>query len=72
MELWDYILAGIPIQALTDEALLTPNYDLSELPEDPFNQLEFICLAMIVAKREELLDSDFSMCLGTFMKYDEP
>jgi len=27
---------------------------------------------MIVAKREELLESDFSECLGTFMKYDQP
>lgn len=72
MELWDYMLAGIPAQALTEESLNTPCYDLQELAEDPFNQLEFICLAMIVAKREELLDSDFSGCLGIFMKYDEP
>ena len=72
MELWDYMLAGIPTSALDEESLATPCYDLLELAEDPFNQLEFSCLAMIVAKREELLESDFSMCLGTFMKYDEP
>ena len=53
MELWDYMLAGIPTSALDEESLATPCYDLLELAEDPFNQLEFICLAMIVAKREE-------------------
>ena len=34
--------------------------------------LEFLILAMIIVKRDELFESDFSTILSLFMKYDEP
>jgi len=37
MELWDYMLAGIPAEALSEENINTPCYDLLDLKEDPFN-----------------------------------
>jgi hypothetical protein len=34
--------------------------------------LDFLCVAMILSKKSELLESDFSMCLGTLMSFKEP
>ena len=34
--------------------------------------LDFLCTAMILSKRSELLESDFSMCLGILMSFKEP
>ena len=39
---------------------------------DPFINLEFISCAMIILLKEELMESDFSMCLGMLMSYKEP
>jgi len=39
---------------------------------DPFINLECLSVAMISLNKAELLESDFSMCLGLLMSYREP
>ena len=41
---------------------------------DPFVNLDMLCATMVCMKKELLLESDFSMCLGILWKYelDEP
>lgn len=34
--------------------------------------LDFLCVAMILSKKADLLESDFSMCLGILMSFKEP
>jgi len=68
MELWDIILSGIPAQS----RYMRSDCQLAALEEDPYSMLEFLILAMIIVKRDELFESDFSSILGLFMKYDEP
>jgi hypothetical protein len=36
------------------------------------DNLNFVCVAMIQSKRKDLLESDFSMCLGLLMSFKEP
>jgi hypothetical protein len=38
---------------------------------DPLVNLDFICVAMILKQKKTLLESDFSMCLGTLLHYPE-
>jgi hypothetical protein len=40
--------------------------------DDPFLNHEVLCVAMITLMKEDLLESDFSMCLGLLMSYKEP
>lgn len=58
--MWDFIFAGAykQLQGKTDS--------------DPLCNLDFVCVAMILQKKEELLESDFSMCLGILMSFKEP
>lgn len=74
LRIWDFILSGIdksmlvafsPGQENLDDLLKKPN-------EDPFINLECLSVAMIALIKEELLESDFSMCLGLLMSYKEP
>lgn len=68
MELWDVILSGIP----SNSRYVRSDCKLLALEEDPYSMLEFLILAMIIVKRDELFESDFSTILSLFMKYDEP
>ena len=45
---------------------------LKEPAQDPFINLESLSVAMIALIKGELLESDFSMCLGLLMSYREP
>lgn len=56
--IWDFIFAGAYTQ-------LAQGGDLMQ-------NLDFLCVAMILSKKSELLESDFSMCLGTLMSFKEP
>lgn len=38
--------------------------------EDPLLNLECLCATMVLLKKDPLLESDFSMCLGTLWKYE--
>ena len=78
LKIWDFIFAGIEPamveqmeQELTQEEL---NYDtlLKSPKEDPYINLECFSIAMISLLKADLLESDFSMCLGLLMSYKEP
>ena len=45
---------------------------LKETSQDPFINLECLSIAMISLTKADLLESDFSMCLGLLMSYKEP
>ena len=40
--------------------------------QDKMQNLDFLCTAMIMSKRVDLMESDFSMCLGILMSFKEP
>jgi hypothetical protein len=61
---WDYIIGGIFIQGATCKEPFPPQ------EEDPFLNLDFICVAMIISIREILLESDFSMCLAYLLNFE--
>ena len=50
------------------------DYDtlLKDPQVDPFINLECLSVAMISLIKADLLESDFSMCLGLLMSYKEP
>lgn len=71
---WDFIFSGVmqskidlhnPFENEEQRMFRKPN-------ADPFINLEFLSCAMIILLKEELLESDFSMCLGMLMSYKEP
>jgi hypothetical protein len=39
--------------------------------EGGMENIEFFCVAMISSKRLDLLESEFTMCLGILMSYKE-
>jgi len=39
---------------------------------DPFVNLDVLCVSLIANIREDLLQSDFSMCLALLLKYEAP
>ena len=45
---------------------------MKEPRQDPFINLECLSVAMIALIKADLLESDFSMCLGLLMSYKEP
>jgi hypothetical protein len=40
--------------------------------QDKLRALDYLSVAMIHSKREELMESEYSMCLGLLMSYKEP
>ena len=71
---WDFVFSGVsmskidlanPFESEVDRLFRPPS-------SDPFINLEFISCAMVVLLKEELMEYDFSMCLGTLMSYKEP
>ena len=77
--MWDFIFVGIEpgmVETIQEENKVEDelNYDtLLKVPkEDPFINLECISIAMISLLKTDLLESDFSMCLGLLMSYKEP
>ena len=68
---WDFILSGV--SRASDEKVGDQDEFLFREPvSDPFINLEFVSCAMIILLKEELMESDFSMCLGMLMSYKEP
>ena len=39
---------------------------------DPFINLDILCVSMIVSIKEQLMESDFSMCLAYLLSYEVP
>ena len=77
LKMWDFIFSGIS-QAMVTDILSTSedtiDYEnlLKEPRQDPFINLECLSVAMIALIKADLLESDFSMCLGLLMSYKEP
>ena len=70
--IWDFVFLGVQ-QSQIDLANETEEKLMFKAPNvDPFINLEFISCAMIILLKEELMESDFSMCLGMLMSYKEP
>lgn len=46
------------------------NKIIPDVEEDPLLNLECLCATMVVIKKDILLESDFSMCLGSLWKYE--
>lgn len=68
--IWDFILSGVKV---TEESLKDEEEFLFREPaSDPFINLEFVSCAMIILIKEELMENDFSACLGILMSYKEP
>ena len=79
LKMWDFIFVGIEpvmVETIQEENKVEDelNYDtlLKAPKEDPFINLECISIAMISLLKTDLLESDFSMCLGLLMSYKEP
>ena len=75
--MWDFIFSGISYAMVTDVlATSEENVDfenlLKEPSQDPFINLECLSVAMVALIKADLLESDFSMCLGSLMSYKEP
>lgn len=78
LKVWDFIFSGIEEQMVSamigaggDENM---DYEdlLKEPRMDPYINLECLSVAMIALIKGDLLESDFSMCLGLLMSYKEP
>ena len=65
--MWDYIFSG-SVKA----GAKIPSENFQPLDQDPFANLEFLALAMIAQLKTDLLEADFSACLGLLMSYKEP
>lgn len=79
LKIWDFIFSGIEEGMIASFNAQAPestslDYDtlLKEPQVDPFIGLECLSVAMIALIKAELLESDFSMCLGLLMSYKEP
>ena len=74
LKMWDFMLSGIDQRMLTGHSPDSENFDelLKQPRDDPFINLECLSVAMIALIKEDLLESDFSMCLGLLMSYKEP
>jgi len=77
LKIWDFIFSGIEAHSLTaalqtDEANIDFDSLLKVPANDPFINMECVSVAMIAQKKADLLESDFSMCLGLLMSYREP
>ena len=70
--IWDFVFLGVH-QSKIDLANENQEKLMFKPPgSDPFINLEFISTAMIILLKEELMENDFSMCLGMLMSYKEP
>ena len=77
LKMWDFIFSGISSAMITDVLATSEDnidYDnlLKEARSDPYINLECLSVAMIALIKADLLEADFSMCLGLLMSYKEP
>lgn len=77
LKMWDFIFSGISSEMVTAVlSTIEDNVDyenlLKEPSQDPFINLECLSVAMVALIKADLLESDFSMCLGSLMSYKEP
>ena len=66
---WDYIFGGIGKKHRDDRR--SRGTDYLETDFDPLINLDYLCTAMIINIKDELLDSDFSMCMANLLNYPQ-
>lgn len=59
---WDYIFGGIQSKHRSNRICKGLSY--LEEDVDPLINLDYLCTAMIVNIKKDLLESDFSMCMA--------
>jgi hypothetical protein len=66
---WDFILGGIERKHRSERRCQGIGFLDAEM--DPLINLDYLCTAMIVNIKEDLLDSDFSMCMAYLLNYPQ-
>lgn len=66
---WDYIFGGIEKKHKLERK--SKGADFLETDMDPLINLDYLCTAMITNIKEDLLDSDFSMCMANLLNYPQ-
>jgi hypothetical protein len=67
---WDFIFGGIESKHKSDPKSKTNEF--LPIDDDPLANLDYLCVAMIISIKAELLESDFSMCLAQLLNFPEP
>lgn len=67
---WDFIFCGIESKHKLDPKSKTTEFLAIE--DDPLGNHDYLCIAMILNIKNDLLESDFSMCLAKLLNYPEP
>lgn len=67
---WDFIFGGIESKHKLDTKSKTTEFLAIE--DDPLANHDYLCLAMILNIKADLLESDFSMCFALLLNYPEP
>ena len=67
---WDFILGGIESKHRID--MKSKEAELLSIDDDPLANLDYLCVAMIMNIKADLLESDFSMCFAILLNYPEP
>lgn len=68
--LWDYIFGGIESKHRSERRCR--GLEFLETHEDPLINIDYLCTSMIVTIKEDLLESDFSMCMANLLNYPKP
>lgn len=66
---WDFILGGIESKHKVDPKC--KGLYFLQTPDDPLVNLDYLCVAMIINIKGQLIESDFSMCLAHLLNYPE-
>ncbi len=64
---WDFIFGGIDAKHRSERRSKGTEFLETEL--DPLINLDYMCTAMIINIKEDLLESDFSMCMAYLLNY---
>jgi hypothetical protein len=64
---WDYIFGGIESKHRGDRR--SRGTEFLETDSDPLINIDYLCTSMIIKIKEDLLDSDFSMCMAYLLNY---
>lgn len=66
---WDYIMGGIENKHRLDRRCKGTDFLDTDL--DPLINLDYLCTAMIINIKKDLLESDFSMCMANLLNYPD-
>jgi hypothetical protein len=67
--LWDFILGGVEGKHKADPK--AKGLEFLASADDPFINLDYICVAMIINIKQLLTESDFSMIMAYLLNYPE-